>query len=168
MLIFILPSSLYLKITHQDGSKLTQRIWVCVLFRSMCLSCHFLKRARWKTHLIWRFVWAASPDFSLLLPSAGSLASPFSFALCVFWAKGPLCSPAILFGAGDISFQGSSSSASSHGFGQGMGAPAAALGSPFSPASFLCFDVPVQKAYSTLYLQALRRAELIGPKDGLI
>uniref|UniRef100_A0A8B9SNZ6 Solute carrier family 38 member 1 n=1 Tax=Anas platyrhynchos TaxID=8839 RepID=A0A8B9SNZ6_ANAPL len=27
MLIFILPSSLYLKITHQDGSKLTQRIW---------------------------------------------------------------------------------------------------------------------------------------------
>uniref|UniRef100_H0Z6T5 Solute carrier family 38 member 1 n=1 Tax=Taeniopygia guttata TaxID=59729 RepID=H0Z6T5_TAEGU len=27
MLIFILPSSLYLKITQQDGSKLTQRIW---------------------------------------------------------------------------------------------------------------------------------------------
>uniref|UniRef100_A0A0B8RX28 Sodium-coupled neutral amino acid transporter 1-like n=1 Tax=Philothamnus irregularis TaxID=1899461 RepID=A0A0B8RX28_9SAUR len=27
MLIFILPSSLYLKITHQDGSKLIQRIW---------------------------------------------------------------------------------------------------------------------------------------------
>ncbi|XP_062990040.1 sodium-coupled neutral amino acid symporter 1 [Elgaria multicarinata webbii] len=27
MLIFILPSSLYLKITHQDGSKLMQRIW---------------------------------------------------------------------------------------------------------------------------------------------
>nr|XP_056703637.1 sodium-coupled neutral amino acid symporter 1 isoform X1 [Euleptes europaea] len=27
MLIFILPSSLYLKITYQDGSKLTQRIW---------------------------------------------------------------------------------------------------------------------------------------------
>ncbi|KAF7246444.1 Sodium-coupled neutral amino acid transporter 1 [Varanus komodoensis] len=27
MLIFILPSSLYLKITHQDGSRLMQRIW---------------------------------------------------------------------------------------------------------------------------------------------
>ncbi|XP_048355929.1 sodium-coupled neutral amino acid transporter 1 [Sphaerodactylus townsendi] len=27
MLIFILPSSLYIKITYQDGSKLTQRIW---------------------------------------------------------------------------------------------------------------------------------------------
>uniref|UniRef100_A0A8C9FSP1 Amino acid transporter transmembrane domain-containing protein n=1 Tax=Pavo cristatus TaxID=9049 RepID=A0A8C9FSP1_PAVCR len=27
MLIFILPSSLYLKITHQDGAKFTQRIW---------------------------------------------------------------------------------------------------------------------------------------------
>uniref|UniRef100_A0A8D0CD09 Solute carrier family 38 member 1 n=1 Tax=Salvator merianae TaxID=96440 RepID=A0A8D0CD09_SALMN len=27
MLIFILPSSLYLKITYQDGSKLVQRIW---------------------------------------------------------------------------------------------------------------------------------------------
>ncbi|NXG00869.1 S38A1 protein, partial [Sakesphorus luctuosus] len=27
MLIFILPSSLYIKITQQDGSKLTQRIW---------------------------------------------------------------------------------------------------------------------------------------------
>uniref|UniRef100_A0A8C3M1T4 Solute carrier family 38 member 1 n=1 Tax=Chrysolophus pictus TaxID=9089 RepID=A0A8C3M1T4_CHRPC len=27
MLIFILPSSLYLKITHQDGGKFTQRIW---------------------------------------------------------------------------------------------------------------------------------------------
>jgi len=35
MLIFILPSSLYLKITQQDGSKLTQRIWVCIPFRSM-------------------------------------------------------------------------------------------------------------------------------------
>ncbi|XP_063165449.1 sodium-coupled neutral amino acid symporter 1 [Candoia aspera] len=30
MLIFILPSSLYLKITHQDGSKLIQRIWASV------------------------------------------------------------------------------------------------------------------------------------------
>ena len=34
MLIFILPSSLYLKITQQDGSKLTQRIWVCIPFPS--------------------------------------------------------------------------------------------------------------------------------------
>lgn len=168
MLIFILPSSLYLKITHQDGAKLTQRIWVCVLFRSMCLSYHFLKWARQKTYLISTFAWAASPDFSILLPSAGSLAFPFSLALCVSWGKGPLCSPTLLFRAGDTSFQGSSSSASSRGFGQGMGAPAAALGSPFSPASFPRFSVPVQKAHSTLCLQALRRAELIGPKDGLI
>lgn len=35
MLIFILPSSLYLKITQQDGSKLTQRIWVCIPFPSV-------------------------------------------------------------------------------------------------------------------------------------
>ncbi|XP_053111167.1 sodium-coupled neutral amino acid symporter 1 [Hemicordylus capensis] len=32
MLIFILPSSLYLKITHQDGSKLVQRIWAALFF----------------------------------------------------------------------------------------------------------------------------------------
>uniref|UniRef100_A0A8D1MA75 Solute carrier family 38 member 1 n=1 Tax=Sus scrofa TaxID=9823 RepID=A0A8D1MA75_PIG len=31
MLIFILPSSLYLKITSQDGDKGTQRIWVCLM-----------------------------------------------------------------------------------------------------------------------------------------
>lgn len=31
MLIFILPSSLYLRITNQDGDKGTQRIWVCLL-----------------------------------------------------------------------------------------------------------------------------------------
>lgn len=31
MLIFILPSSLYLKITNQDGDKGTQRIWVCLM-----------------------------------------------------------------------------------------------------------------------------------------
>lgn len=31
MLIFILPSSLYLKITNQDGDKGTQRIWVCLI-----------------------------------------------------------------------------------------------------------------------------------------
>lgn len=30
MLIFILPSSLYLKITHQDGDKGTQRIWAAL------------------------------------------------------------------------------------------------------------------------------------------
>lgn len=30
MLIFILPSSLYLKITNQDEDKGTQRIWVCI------------------------------------------------------------------------------------------------------------------------------------------
>lgn len=31
MLIFILPSSLYLKITSQDGDKGAQRIWVCLM-----------------------------------------------------------------------------------------------------------------------------------------
>lgn len=30
MLIFILPSSLYLKITSQDGDKGTQRIWAAL------------------------------------------------------------------------------------------------------------------------------------------
>lgn len=31
MLIFILPSSLYLKITNQDEDKGTQRIWVSLI-----------------------------------------------------------------------------------------------------------------------------------------
>lgn len=42
MLIFILPSSLYLKITHQDGGKFTQRIWVCIPFWSMHSILHVI------------------------------------------------------------------------------------------------------------------------------
>lgn len=52
MLIFILPSSLYLKITSQDGDKGAQRIWVRLMPATLIFLISFsLKYIKYIVHL---------------------------------------------------------------------------------------------------------------------
>lgn len=71
MLIFILPSSLYLKITSQDGDKGTQRIWVCLMPATLIflISFSFIYQVAHLPHLI------------LLLAASGGEQQSYSFPL---------------------------------------------------------------------------------------
>uniref|UniRef100_A0A5F5Q0Y7 Solute carrier family 38 member 1 n=2 Tax=Equus TaxID=9789 RepID=A0A5F5Q0Y7_HORSE len=68
MLIFILPSSLYLKITSQDGDKGTQRIWLCLPLQIPAqppwLSCFILLPAKLSLDILQakQFIILCSPD----------------------------------------------------------------------------------------------------------
>lgn len=147
MLIFILPSSLYLKITQQDGSKLTQRIWVCVPFPLMQ---HFHRvipynvldanvpnlniRVSFFTLLsiLASVSWQPCLPFSFAYPGGLPLEGPYHAGHLVCVLGGPS-----LWAEGLFPWLASCS-------------PPSPFGGPFSPARLLCFNALIQKACQVL------------------